>query len=133
MSKINIFSKPVLEGEMFQLNNILTDQKTLMDDMIKTFQPKDQHTGKKLSLIMKLVYSFFYNLLFSDEKLQENKFQNNNVNKELERKKIMKSLFTKVEGCEVNLYIIIAILDKYIVHHTCLFSGLPLYLEIPGI
>jgi len=68
-----------LEGEMFQLNNILTDQKSLMDDMIKTFQPKDQH---------------------AEEKLQENKFQNKNVNKELERKKIMKSLLTKVEDCE---------------------------------
>jgi len=80
-----------LEGEMFQLNNILTDQKTLMDDMIKTFQPKDQHT---------------------DEKLQENKFQNNNVNKELERKKIMKSLFTKVEGCEV----VVNDPSRYLVH-----------------
>lgn len=79
-----------LEGEMFQLNTILTEQKHLMDDMIKTFASKDQ---------------------FSEE-VQEKKSHNTTVDKEAERRKIMKSLLTKVEGCES----VVEDSKRYLVH-----------------
>jgi len=68
-----------LEGEMFQLSNILTEQKNLMENMTKTFAAKEQ---------------------LSDDIGHEKRNQQILLNKETEKKQVMESLLTKVEGCE---------------------------------
>lgn len=79
-----------LEGEMFQLTNILNEQKNLMDNMIKTFASKEQ--------------------IF--EEITQEKKTHNTIDLEKERKKVMKSLLAKVDGCQT----VVEASNRYLVY-----------------
>jgi len=73
-----------LETEMKSLNDILTEQRTLMDSMTKTFASND-HT------------------VVDDGAQEKRAAQMQSINKEEQQRAVMKALLAKVDGCQTLL------------------------------